>query len=175
PANAPVILSPDWQGEAPSPCPPVVTERAGVDLNPLDPLADRLRLMSYIWPDQPERLARTDAAATLAAQFPGLVARRDAVEWLKTRLASPRPGHVHLVFHTVAWQYFPVEAQTRGEALFAAAGAKATSDAPLARLAMEADSTADGAAVTLTLWPGGQTHLIARADFHGRWVRWLGV
>ena len=173
PSDAPVVLSPEWAGPLPPGRPPQVAARAGVDLNPLDPAADRLRLMSYIWADQPDRLARTAAAADLAAGFPGLVTRGDAVDWLATRLAQPFPGHLHLIFHTVAWQYFPAATQARGEALLAKAGARATAEAPLARLAMEADGK-DGAAVTLTLWPGGKTIALARADFHGRWLRWQG-
>jgi hypothetical protein len=175
PTDAPVTLQPDWQGGPPELCPPQVAERAGVDLNPLDPVRDRLRLMSYIWADQPDRLARTSAAATLAGDHPGLVTPGDAVDWLEGRLAVPRPGLLHLIYHTVAWQYFPSAVQAKGEALLSAAGAKATADAPLARLSMEADSAADGAAVTLTVWPGGTPRLIARTDFHGRWVRWLGL
>lgn len=57
-------------------------------------------------------------------------------------------------------------------ALLAAAGAKARADCPLAHLAMEADG-GKGAGLRLTLWPGGETYLLARVDFHGRWVEWL--
>ena len=28
------------------------------------------------------------------------------------------------------------------------------------------------AALTLTLWPGGESLALGRADFHGRWVTW---
>ena len=87
-------------------------------------------------------------------------------------MASPLPGHLHLIFHTVAWQYFPAATKERGEALLAAAGARATHEAPLARLAMEADGTTPGAALTLTLWPGGRVIALGRVDFHGRWVDW---
>jgi hypothetical protein len=50
------------------------------------------------------------------------------------------------------------------------AGARATSEAPLAHLAMEDHRTPRGAALTLTLWPGGEARDIGRADVHGRWV-----
>ncbi len=173
PAGAPVRLTPAWDGPPPPHCPPVVADRAGVDLNPLDPAADRLRILSYIWAGQDDRLARTRAAADLAAGFPGMVTRGDAVDWLATRLATPRPGHLHLVFHTIAWQYFPAAAQARGAALLAEAGARATPDAPLARLAMEADAAPGSAAVTLTVWPGGTPILMARAGFHGQHIHWL--
>jgi len=60
---------------------PRVASTAGVDLNPLDPTDpdDALRLQAYLWPDQPERLTRTQAAIT-AATVP--VTQGDAIDWL---------------------------------------------------------------------------------------------
>lgn len=172
PAASRVVLRPDWTGPAPGAHPVEIVARAGVDLHPRDPVTDRLRLMAYVWADQPARLARLSASLDLCAQIRPDVARDDATHWLAKRLATPFPGCVHLVFHTIAWQYFPPEAQRRGEALLAEAGARATPDAPLARLAFEADGRRDGAAITLTQWPGGDVRTLGRADFHGRWVRW---
>ena len=172
PPNARVRLAPDWTGPLPPRTRPRVAARAGVDLNPLDPAKDRLRLLSYIWAGQADRLSRTVAAAEEAANFPGLVDRADAVDWLKTRLTKRIPGHLHLIFHTIAWQYFPASAQLRGDALLAEAGARATHDAPLARVSMEADDQSPGAALSVTLWPGGETTTLGRVDFHGRWVDW---
>jgi hypothetical protein len=173
PADAPVILSPDWRGAAPVSCLPQVIGRAGVDLSPLHPVHDRLRLLSYVWADQPDRLARTRAALDVAAADPPPLARGDAVDWLAQRLAQPQPGALHMVFHTVAWQYFPAATQARGEAVLAEAGVRATAQAPLARLAMEADSSGlPGAALTLDLWPDGRRIALGRVDFHGRWVEW---
>jgi hypothetical protein len=37
---------------------------------------------------------------------------------------------------------------------------------------MEADATPGSAALTVTLWPGGETRELARVDFHGRAVDW---
>ena len=99
------------------------------------------------------------------------VDRGDALDWLPGRLAAARRGRLHLVFHTIAWQYLPAEARARGEAILSRAGARATPEAPLARFAMEADG-GRGAALRLTLWPGGETLDMGRADFHGRWVEW---
>lgn len=172
PADAPVTLCPQWSGALPPDAPPRIAERAGVDLNPIDPLRDRGRLLAYVWADQADRIARTEAALDLAARLRPEIAQADAIDWLEARLARPRPGHLHLVFHTVAWQYFPAAARQRGEALLAEAGARATVEAPLARLAMEADGETPGAGLALTLWPGGQTTRLGRVDFHGRWVDW---
>lgn len=168
--DSPVRLTPDWRGILPPLPRPIIVERRAVDLNPLDIKGDSLRLRSYIWADQPHRMALTQAAIGLAE---GLrVDKGDAVDWLETRLRTQVPGRLHLVYHTVAWQYFPKAAQARGEALLQAAGARATKDSPLAHLAMETDGHEPGAAMTLRLWPGG-TIPLGRADFHGRWINWL--
>jgi hypothetical protein len=44
----------------------------------------------------------------------------------------------------------------------------------LAWLRFEGDGTGPGAALTLTAWPEGEEKVIARADYHGRWIRWTG-
>jgi hypothetical protein len=169
--GSPVALAPDWQGPVPAPRTIEVTQRAGVDLNPLDPREPgaRLRLLAYLWPDQPHRRRLTEAAIALADTVPD---RGDAAPWLERRLAERHEGRVHMVFHTVAWQYFPAETQARCRAALATAGARATPEAPLARVGMEADATPGSAALTVTLWPGGETRELARVDFHGRTVDW---
>lgn len=167
-----ITLSPDWTGEAPPAADVNVVDRAGADLLPLDPVQDRLRLMSYIWPDQTERLARMQAALDLAARLGTTVTRADAADFLESRLSSPAENTLHMVYHTVAWQYFPAETQARGLAMLAAAGARATKGSPLARIGMEADAETGSAAITVTLWPGGHRLNLGRADFHGRWVNW---
>jgi hypothetical protein len=173
PAEPVLTLAPDWRGGTPpGGGTPKVAARAGADLAPIDPVADRLRLLSYIWPDQFARMARIAAALDAAAVARPHVEQSDAVDWLETRLAIPQRGHLHLVYHTIAWQYFPKGTQARGEAILADAGARATPDAPLARFSVEADGQAPGAAMMLTLWPGGTRHALGRFDFHGRWIDW---
>lgn len=168
----PIRLQPEWQGELPPAAPFAIAGRAGVDLNLLDPAEDRLRLLAYLWPDQPDRLIRTRVALDEAAGLRPPLARGDAAVWLEQRLAVQMPGKVHVVFHTVAWQYFPPQTQLRCRDALAAAGARASEEAPLAHLSMEADGSADGAALRLRLWPGAGAVTLGRACFHGRWVRW---
>lgn len=174
PPDPVMTLTPDWQGAPPPQAELRVEDRRGVDLNPLDPRADRLRLLSYIWADQADRLTRTEAALEEAAKIAPRVDRGDAAGWLEERLATPRPGCLHLVFHTIAWQYFPQATKNRANAALQAAGARASAKAPLAHLGMEADDHSPGAGIGLTLWTGGAPERIAlgRADFHGRWVNW---
>lgn len=169
--TAPAItLAPDWTGPVPPNFTPLVAARCGVDLNPLNPQNsdDLLRLTAYLWPDQPERLALTRAAARV---MNAPIDTGDAVDWLEDRLHTAPSGHLHLVQHSVAWQYFPPEVQKRGTALMEVVGAKATRDRPLAWLSMEADG-GKGAAITLRLWPSDITLALGRADFHGRWINW---
>jgi hypothetical protein len=148
-----------------------VTNRRCVDLNPLDANSEdgALRLLAYLWPDQPERLARTRAAIDV---LDAAVDRADAIDWLEQRLARPHPGQTHLIYHTIAWQYFPEDAKQRGTELIEEAGVRATEQAPLAWFAFESDGRDDGALMTLRLWPGNLTLNLGRADFHGRWVNW---
>lgn len=171
-----LTLKPEWEGPLPPLRLPEIAARAGVDLNPLNPShdADLLRLMAYLWPDQPDRLALTRAAAGALSVD---IARADAIDWLESRLTSIPAGHLHIIQNTVAWQYFPASVQARGVDMIQAAGAKATPDSPLAWLTLESDGDTRGAlggALTLRLWPGDITINLGRADFHGRWVKWYG-
>jgi hypothetical protein len=171
---SPVRVAPDWRGPAPPLPAAAVAERAGCDRAPVD-LADpdaRLRLLSFVWADQAERLDRTRAAIGLALAAGTRPERADAADWLARRLAAPRAGLAHVVYHSIVWQYLPPDTQARCRALIEAAGTRATAGAPLAWLRFEGDGDGPGAVVTLTLWPGAETRLLARADYHGGWVDW---
>lgn len=165
-----LTLRPDWTGPLPPDAKPHVTNRAGVDLNPLDPSndADALRLQAYLWPDQPHRLDLT-CAAIKTATTP--VVKDDAIDWLSARL-DHQSGTLHLIYSTVAWQYFPQAKQDAGTKMIEAAGATATDQTPFAWFGMENDGNDKGAALTVRLWPGNETIQLGRADFHGRWVDW---
>lgn len=165
-ADPALRLAPDWQGDAPPDAALPVLRRAGVDLHPADPARDGLRLLSYIWADQPDRLARTRAALALAAADGLRVDRGDAGDWLAAR---PAPDGPRVVFHSIAWQYFPEATRTRA---LAAMQAAASPNAPLFCVAMEADGQAESAAVTVTRWPGGAVVPLGRAGFHGQTVTW---
>ncbi len=171
-----VHIQPKWLG---SPAPDIaldIRSRAGCDLLPVDPgnAQDRERMLSFIWPDQADRLQRTRAAFDIAAAQAERVEKADALDWLKTRTADPMEGVAHVIYSTIAWQYLPEEARNRGEDIIRAAGARATEDAPLAWARMEIDGKSPGTGLTLILWPSGEEHLVGRADFHGRWIDWHG-
>ena len=169
-----VDLAPKWHGANVRLQPIEVISRAGCDLYPLDVLdkAKQKRLLSYIWPDQNERIARTRAAIEIAVTAGTKIEKADAIAWLEKRLKPIHDNVVHVIYHTIAWQYFPKEAQTLGVALMREAGKRATMQAPLAWLRFEMDGKSPGAALSLTLWPTGEEICLARADFHGRWIDW---
>ncbi|MCQ0970757.1 DUF2332 family protein [Paracoccus sp. TK19116] len=169
-----VSLRPDWRGDLPHGM-FTVTDARGVDLNPLDPQRDALRLLAYCWADQADRLARLRAALQIARVHSPEVDRGDAADWLEAQLASPAPGRLRFVYHTVAWQYFPPKVQARCEAALNDAGRRAGPTAPLAHFAMEADG-GRGASLHLRLWDGQlRIWSLGRADFHGRWIEWHPV
>jgi hypothetical protein len=177
-ADASVVLTPEWRGADLSEqhAELTVAERAACDLNPLDGQSpdDRLRLLSYLWADQAERLTLTRAAMQTLDRHPVQVDRADAIAWLQRRLAVPRPDSVHVVYHSICWQYFSRDEQAAGETLLRTVGARATERAPVAWLRFEEDGAGPGAGLWLTTWPGGLDQNLARADHHGRWVHWRG-
>ena len=178
-APGPVVIETDWR----APVPPIavalrVRRRAACDLEPLDlrDPASRLRLRSYVWADQAERLARFDAAADLAIAAGVRVERAEAGAWLSERLARRAPDGPTIVYHSVFLQYPPRE---RREAIVAAmeeAGARATASAPLGWLRLEPEAVLGGPLdsarllVDLVTWPGGERRVLAVTDGHVRRV-----
>ena len=74
------------------------------------------------------------------------------------------------MFHSIFALYLTKEERARLARLLAEAGARATPEAPLAWLHLEARTLADpDAALTLTTWPGGEERTLGRAPF-----QWAG-
>jgi hypothetical protein len=152
-----------------------VVERLGCDLQPVDPTTDegRLTLLSYVWPDQLERVKRLRAALDIARRVPATVDQADAVAWVATHLARPTPGRATVLFHSISALYFDSEYRRRFEEAIEHAGTGASAQAPLAWLSLEFERDKDRFATRLRLWPGGEDRLIALSGPHGPPVRWL--
>jgi hypothetical protein len=171
-AGAPLLLEPDWKGESPPDAPVRVAGRAGVDLNPVDPVAARERLLAYVWPDR-SRGRRLEAALDLAAANPPPVEAGDAADWLEAMLTlEPEAGVCRVVMHTVAFQYFPTDTQQRIKARLVEAGAHASQAAPLAWLRLEKLAADAQFSVRLRCWPG-EGALLAWSHPHCSWIEWL--
>lgn len=173
-----VQMAPEVRGAMPPLDDPLtVISRAGCDIAPVDisTEAGRMRLRSYVWADQAARLERLDGALALATQAPVAVVRADAADFVRDQLARRPANATFVVFHSIMWQYMPRDTKDAILAALAEAGGNATSDAPVARLRMESLDPKDNCAtLSLTLWPGGETRRLAKCDFHGRWIEWIG-
>ncbi|MFL5295670.1 MAG: DUF2332 domain-containing protein [Phenylobacterium sp.] len=175
---ATVRMDTDWSGPPPPlDAAPRVVERAACDRRPTN-LTDpdqRRRLVSYIWADQPERLARLEAAIAVALANGVHVEAADALDWVRQRV-RPQGGAATVLYHSVFWTYMTPEAQAALTAAIAALGAQASEDAPFAWLRMEPQPNNIAVMdVRLTLWPGGDERLLAETHPHGAWVRWQGA
>jgi hypothetical protein len=150
-----------------------IAGRRGVDLAPIDPVADGDRLIAYVWPDQQQRLNQLETALALAAADPPpAVDRGDAADWLDTVLApAGTTGELRVVLHSVAYQYFPATAQARVRAQLERIGAAATPDAPLAWLRFEQLPDDDAPSLRLATWPG-EDRLLGWAQPHGARMTW---
>lgn len=177
-AASPVQLAPDIRGSAPPLSGELeLIDRAGCDIAPIriaDP-AQRLRLRAYVWADQTLRLERLDAALSLAERAPPTLVKEGAAEFLERQLAARRPEAAFVLFHSIMWQYMPEATRAKISELLEAAGDATTMRSPLYWLRMEPLAAGDPfATLSLTSWPGGTTRALARCDYHGRWIEWLG-
>jgi hypothetical protein len=165
--DSPVRIRFDFEGPEPEPVAVEVAERRGCDQRPVDPLAEegRLTLLSFVWPDQMERMERLRAALGAAAEVPIEVERAGAAEWIAERLEERRPGMVTAVFHSIVMQYLDEEERREFDRRLREAGEAAEEDSPLAWLRMEPGG--ERAEVRLTFWPGGEERLLARVGYHG--------
>ncbi len=173
-AGSPVVLVPDWQGATPAGVDPDIASRRGCDRNVLD-VTDAVhaeRIISYVWPDQTDRINRVIAALDLARTDPPRIDQADAGDWIETVITdNATPGNTRVVLHSIAFQYFPEEVQRRITARIETAGAMATADTPLAWLSFEQFGT-EGPRLVLRLWPGDTSRVLAKADAHCRSIRW---
>lgn len=178
-SESPVVIDTDWHGAPPPTDARIsVRHRAACDLNPLDirDEAQRLQLKSYIWPDQPDRLARFDGAVALALANNVSVERADAATWLAERLAARAADAATIVYHSIFLQYPPREAREAIVGAIRTAGASANSDAPLVWVRLEPEALTDGVANSLRMvvdihtWPGDEHRVLAYTDGHVRGV-----
>jgi hypothetical protein len=174
PDGSPVVLASAVEGDV-HPVDFEVIERRGCDPAPVDALtrAGRLQVRSYVWPDQPERHARLDAALRVLQEHPVRVVHAVASRWLAEELAvAPAPDVLTVVWQSITRLYWPADEVARVAALIAAAGARM----PLAHIALEYPSPAISGHAELTVGlmrPGRPTQSIVLADVdrHGGPVR----
>jgi hypothetical protein len=182
PPDSPVVLARAWTGTLPPvDVPLAVVERSGCDLDPVEPTTPegRLRLQSYVWPDDTARFNRLRGALQLARQVPVSVFRADAAAFLEH--IHLRRGTTLVVWHSIFWQYLPSGARLRVRAQLDRLGAEAMPTAPVAHLSLELDEDSKDAVVRLRCWPPSRFPsfaddvAIAEAAPHGIPVDWRDV
>jgi hypothetical protein len=174
--DAPLTLSGDWSGAAPPLKAKVeVVEKRACDQSPIDMRSEdgALRLQAYIWPEQAERLDRIRAAIDLARHTDIRVEKAEAADWARANVKA-KSGTATVVYHSSFMQYPPPEVQAAIVEAIKAEGENATENAPLAWLRKEpTGESVTQDEVRLTLWPGGEHRLLAKAHSHGASVQWL--
>ncbi|CAN5569757.1 DUF2332 domain-containing protein [soil metagenome] len=178
PLRMPDAISADESVRWPGPLDFEIVERGGCDLAPVDVTteAGRIRLASFVWPDQLERHRQLAAAIEVArsSDSPAVAVQlAPASRWLAAQLRSaPSAGVLTVVWQSVTRLYWPAAEVARVAGLITAAGARM----PLAHLALEypnpeSDQPAQlGVSIYL---PGRPTHhaVLATVSSHGGPVR----
>jgi hypothetical protein len=114
----------------------VITDRAGCDIDPVDPrTADgRLLLTSFVWPFELERHQRLSSALAVAATHPVHIDKAPASSWLPEALVTARDD-LPVVWHSITQMYWPTEEVAAVESVLTSYGAQQR----LAEVSMEFD------------------------------------
>lgn len=172
-----LLLRPAWDGPRPEVGVHVeIAARYGCDISPINiaSLEERDRLISYVWPDQLERLSRLETAIGIASEDPPYVERREAAEWVEAHITpQANRGAATVAMHSIVWNYLPVESRTRINEHLRGCGAAATTSAPLMWLRYELEPGTGAAELRVTTWPGEADVLLARGKPHGNAIHFL--
>jgi len=174
--DSPVDLSSHWRTPPPwTPAPLEVVDRRGCDRAPVDPTTSdgRLTLTSSVWADQRDRHARLRGALELARRVPADVDHASLDGWTRTQLADPPDGVATVVLHSVVSEYVDDAARAAFVGALRDAGARATSERPLAWVRLEPISHLRHHGVHVDLWPDGTSRTLASCGAHGTDVVWL--
>jgi hypothetical protein len=177
-----VTLAPEWRGRGPAAGTLAITAARGIDLHPLDvaDAADRESLRAYVWPGEAARAQRLEAAIGIARCHPPLVETGRASAWLARRLEEPQPSETRrVVFHSMVLQYADAAERAAIDAAFAAAGARARPDRPLARVGIEWRADRRAVELRVAQWDGaghaGESRIAAHCHPYGEWIDWQGL
>jgi hypothetical protein len=109
-----------------------VVQRRGCDLAPIDATSaeGRLTLLSYIWPDEPGRVARMREALAVAALHRPVVDTEAADSWLERILDRAGRRGVTVVWQSVVAQYLDPETLSRIDEALERSGRRATEQCP---------------------------------------------
>ncbi|MBO9601889.1 MAG: DUF2332 domain-containing protein [Novosphingobium sp.] len=168
-----VRLSCNWTGPAPSLATELcVAERHACDRRPVNlrQPGEAIRLLSYCWGEQGERMARLRAALALVRDEAFKVDAETAATWVCK--AAPMAGTATVLFHSIMWQYMPPEEQAAARAALAKHVARASPDQPFYWLRMEHNEVAQQFELRLLAWNKDDDRLLAVVHPHGEFAHW---
>lgn len=178
PSLSSMQIVPEWRGRQPPSSKVEIVAATGCDRAPVDLTDERqaLRLKAYIWADAAERMARMKVAIAMAERAPPDLVRMDAGQFVTRQLAEPQEaGVTRVLMHSIVWQYLPETTRTAITAAMEQAGARATTQKPLAWIKLETNRATFRHELMVRYWPGGEKWVkLAEAHPHGAWVEWLG-
>jgi hypothetical protein len=153
-----------------------IVRRRGIDRAPVDVTADEgARLLeAFVWADQRERVERLKAAIAIVRKESPTLLRGDYLELLPGLLEERAGDALTVVLTSMTTAYLDEQRYGR----FLGALDRAGADGPLAWVSFEAprgDREFDGAALEVTVWPGGRSRRLAAVDYHGAWLRWFAT
>ena len=180
-AQAPLTLRSTWIGPKPAEAGTDlhIVQRAACDLHPVDLLqaGEALRLASFVWVDQVDRLQRLHLALQAVTEWMRVadlaVQAMPASAFVKAELARARPGQATVLMHSLVWQYLDDEEQRAIFTQIETAGQRATARAPLAWLRFEPPAANAAVELRCRLWPGRDDRLLARCHPHASSIEWL--
>ncbi|HEY2553807.1 MAG TPA: DUF2332 domain-containing protein [Candidatus Cybelea sp.] len=149
-----------------------IADCRGCDLHPLDATReeDRLRLMSFVWPDQHDRLERLRGALAVARTHPVPIDEESYATWL-SREARPTGGCVTAAINTLVEEHLSPQEKAALANRIAGCAEAASASAPFAHVSMELDGRAYRTAVQT--WPGpSEPVTICLSDGHAQDIVW---
>ncbi|OBK45710.1 DUF2332 domain-containing protein [Mycobacterium sp. 1081908.1] len=176
PPDSPVTIDDAWRGTLPPDGVLRVVERNGYDIAPIDVTGaeGEVTALSYVWPDQDDRLRRLRGAIAVARNVPARLERRTAAEAVAGMTLAA--GALTVLWHSITWQYLSDEERAAVRDGIEALGMRADAGSPFAHLTLEPARDGPGAPIRFLVrarsWPGGEFAVLAECHPHGPPVIW---
>ena len=170
-----IQFTPNWEGSPPPLGAIRVHDRTGCDISPINAATQKNRLLSYVWPDQFERIKRIRGAIQHAAETRPEIDKMEATEWLKLQYYNAPTVRPRVFYHSIIWQYFNEAQQAHFTAAMEMMGSQASAESPVIWLRLEPAENRQHAELRVTFWPDQTEHVLAESGFHGEWIKWYGI
>jgi hypothetical protein len=175
---SPVKLSCEPRGAVPVPTGlPQISWRCGIDLDPIDVNdAEAVHwLECCVWPGQPERLARLQAAIQVARLDPPSLIRGNLLDTVAEVARQAPPEATLVIFHSAVLTYLPVGGRRRfAEIMGTLPAVWVSNEGPGVVESLPALNPGGRSSESAYFIIGqGHDRAVALADPHGQWVEWL--